>query len=142
MVWCEAAGGKVNCEENSIVQVTLTEAMPKTPRENNKKGKIWLLSRGESEEEEREKIKFQVSNLRGQKDGGAFKQNEKEHALGKIQDIHSDGHNFSQGTKRWEHLLREKSRVFIQMSCGEQWKLGKVINENGEGSWPKNSQSY
>ena len=62
MVWCEAAGGKVNCEENSIVQVTLTEAMPKTPKENNKKGKIWLLSRGESEEEEREKIKFQVSN--------------------------------------------------------------------------------
>ena len=53
----------MNCEENSIVQVTLTEAMPKTPRENNKKGKIWLLSRGESEEKEREKIKFQVSNL-------------------------------------------------------------------------------
>ena len=53
MVWCEAAGGKVNCEENSIVQVTLTEAMPKIPRENNKKGKIWLLSRGASEEEER-----------------------------------------------------------------------------------------
>ena len=64
MVWCEAAGGKVNCEENSVVQVTSTEAKPKIPRENNKKGKIWLLSRGESaEEDEREKINFQVSNL-------------------------------------------------------------------------------
>lgn len=34
---CEAAGRKMNCEENSIAQVTLTKAMPMILRENNKK---------------------------------------------------------------------------------------------------------
>lgn len=52
---CEAAGRKMNCEENSIAQVTLTKAMPMILR-TIKKGKTSLLSRGESEGEEREKL--------------------------------------------------------------------------------------
>lgn len=62
MVWCEAAGGKVNCEENSIVQVTLTEAMPKILRENNKKVRFGYYQEVRVRKR-REKINFQVSNL-------------------------------------------------------------------------------